>query len=129
MVSVGVVFQNKKIDIINQIPARKITAISKGTTSRNCVFNGNTGIQNYDKFDEIVFDEILGVTFLVDADFDVDYYIEIIGLHNPMKYIVDKTCIIEGRLIYENNLHFESVQIAIKKDCVLIGFPSILEGF
>lgn len=129
LLCVGVVFKNKTINVFSQIPAQKIMTTSNVDDGEDIVLNGNKVISYYNNFNNINIDCVDGVTFEVDKDFNVSRFMRLIGLYSSINYVVDDIKIIEGELIFNNNLNFNSVQIAIKNDSILIGFPSILEGF
>lgn len=129
LLCVGVVFEDRVIDVFSEIPFQKITTTSSDAIVAKGVLNGNDVILTYDNLKDVNLDTVKGVTMRVSKDFDINRFMKIIGLHNPLRYCIDNFEVVEGKLIFKNNLNFDSVQIAIKQDVIIIGFPTIMEGF
>jgi len=122
-------FSNKVdfCDYLNKaIVVKVITKCDKENDVDNVVYNGNYGIIKVNKIKE---KDYIGITFIMDSNFQMESFINYYKIHIYNKYYINNILVFDGKILNKNTYNFENVQIAIMNEKVVIGFPSILEGF
>lgn len=94
------------------------------------VFNGNKKIIKVEDFDKMSILNPCGITIILDNDnFDTHGFIVNNNIEIVNKYILNGNIVYDCKF-YHNVLYgFNTIQIVMKNECVIIGFPMILNSF
>jgi len=97
--------------------------------SSDFVHNGNNVIKKLYNLREINESNLLGITIILNKDFDIYDFINQIKLNIDRSYNINSDKILEGKFYVKLDIPFQTIQIAIKNDYVVVGFPMILDSF
>lgn len=126
---VGIIFDNNDADFFNSYNynIKSIIVVSDNNLSKdNQVINGNDYILKIDNVNNILNNKYKGIIFSIDKNINIDKLIKDLKIKILETYIIDGNVVIDGKVNFTN---FKSVQMVIKNEEVVIGFPSILNGF
>lgn len=97
--------------------------------NNDSVFNGNYVIAKLSDLSEIKNYDYCGITIVVSKDFNINTLINDFKLHINKSYNINEVQIMEGNFKANIDIPFSTMQIAVKEDCVVVGFPMILDSF